>query len=126
MIIVQGKIWGKTSCLFHKNNVEIHRIEVKNNGYCSKHKHEHKFNLFFIEEGELEITIYRTDANTSIEDVTTLTDGESTYVEPGLYHKFMAKRDSIAYEIYWVELDPADIIREARGGRAIVTDSQDE
>ena len=38
---IQGKIWGKTQALFNKNNVQIHRIETKKGGYCSKHKHEH-------------------------------------------------------------------------------------
>lgn len=114
--IVRGKIWGNTSTLFAKNNVEMARIEVKPGGYCSEHCHQYKYNLFFVESGELEVIIFRNDADTTIEDVTTLKAGESTFVEPGLYHKFRAVKETIAYEIYWVEIDPQDIQRNSVGG----------
>jgi len=113
----RGKIWGNTSTLFDKNNVEIARIEVNKGGYCSKHIHKYKYNLFFIESGSLEVTIYRNDADTILEDVTVLKSGDSTYVEPGVYHMFRALEDTVAYEIYWVELDPNDIVRESVGGK---------
>lgn len=116
MNIIRGKIWGNTSTIFNKNNVEISRIEVKQGGYCSKHKHVHKFNLFFVESGSLEITIYRPDAGQIIEDITTISSGSSTYVEPDLYHKFRALKDTVAYEIYWISLDENDISREEVGG----------
>ena len=115
--IVRGKIWGNTRTLFCKSNVEIARIEVSSGGYCSKHIHEHKYNLFFIETGELEVTIYRHDAGTIIEDITVLKRGDSTYVEPGVFHKFKANTNTVAYEIYWVELDNNDIVRENVGGK---------
>ncbi len=115
MVCVRGKIWGSTSCIFNKNNVEIHRIAVHKNGYCSKHKHVHKFNCFFVESGELKVTIYREDAGQLIEDVTLLKSGESTYVEPGLYHMFLAMSDTVAYEIYWVKISD-DIVRDTVGG----------
>jgi mannose-6-phosphate isomerase-like protein (cupin superfamily) len=115
MIVVRGKIWGNTSCIFNKNNVEIHRIEVNKGGYCSRHLHEHKYNLFFVESGQLEITIFRTDAGRNIQDVTTLKSGDATYVEPGLYHKFLAIEDTVALEVYWVEISE-DIKRTEVGG----------
>ena len=115
-LIVRGKIWGSTSMLFEKNNVEIDRIEVKKGGYCSKHMHEHKFNMFFVEKGKLKVVIYREDASSIIEDVTVLDAGCMTYVEPDLYHYFEGLEDTVAYEIYWVELNQNDIIRESVGG----------
>ena len=39
---IQGKVWGSTSNLFSKNNVEINRITCDKGGYCSEHKHESK------------------------------------------------------------------------------------
>ncbi len=119
MILTRGKIWGNTACIFEKNNVEIHRINAKKGGYCSVHRHDHKYNLFFVERGELEVCVYRENSNNKIEDITILKDGESTYVEPGVLHKFSANKDTIAYEIYWVEIGE-DIIRESVGG--IVTE----
>jgi hypothetical protein len=41
-----GKIWGFTSEIFNKNNVEIHRIVINKNIRCSKHEHEHKYNVY--------------------------------------------------------------------------------
>ena len=116
MGITRGKVWGNTSMIFHENNVEMSRIEVKKGGYCSKHKHQHKFNLFFIEKGILKITVYRQDAGQTMEDITILKDRDSTYVEPSLFHCFEALEDTVAYEIYWTELDVNDIERETVGG----------
>ena len=115
-LIVRGKVWGNTSTLFSKNNVEVSRIEIKKGGYCSKHRHDYKYNLFFVEEGKLLVTIFREDANTTIEDKTILEKHDITYVEPNIFHFFEALEDTIAYEIYWVEIDKKDIIRESVGG----------
>ena len=112
----RGKIWGSTACLFNKNNTEIHRIEAKKGGYCSVHKHDHKWNIFFVEQGKLKITIHRWDADKPIEDVIILNKNEMTYVEPGLFHTFEALEDTIAFEIYYVALDQNDISRKSIGG----------
>jgi len=114
--IIRGKVWGDTNKIFSKNNVEIHRIEINKGGYCSKHRHKTKYNMFYVEDGELIVTIYRYDANKNIEDITTLEKGEITYVEPGLFHKFSANIDTIVYEIYWTELESNDIERIQVGG----------
>jgi len=115
--IVRGKIWGTTKLLFKHCDVEIHRIEVQKNAYCSKHLHNHKYNLFFVENGKLKITIFRTDAGKIIEDCTELAIGQSTIVEPGLYHQFLAIDNTIAFEIYWQSTDIGeDIVRESLGG----------
>ena len=115
-MITRGKVWGNTSTIFQKNNVEMARIEINNGGYCSKHKHKYKHNMFFVEEGQLQVTIYRSDAGQILEDVTILNKGDFTYVEPGLYHSFKSLEDTVAFEIYWVELDVNDIERESVGG----------
>ena len=49
-------------------------------------------------------------------DKTIISTGEMTIVKPGAYHKFEALEDTICYEIYWVELNPSDIVREDIGG----------
>jgi|TARA_R110002020_G_scaffold238255_4_gene450725 quercetin dioxygenase-like cupin family protein len=111
---IQGKVWGKTQGIFKNSNFEIHRIEIKKGGYCSKHKHEYKFNAFYVENGKLKITIYETDYD--LVDETSVSTGELTTVKPGAYHKFEALEDTICYEIYWVELNHNDIKRENTGG----------
>ncbi len=112
---VQGKIWGSTSPLFNKNNVEIHRIECVKNGFCSKHKHSHKYNMFFVESGKLEIDIWKNDYN--LMDRTVLGPQQTCIVSPGEYHLFKCLEDNtIVFEIYWVEIGIDDIIRDNVGG----------
>ena len=111
---IQGKIWGSSQLLFLKNNVEIHRIDAKKGGYCSKHKHNYKHNLFFIEKGQLKITIWKNDYD--LVDETIISDQQMSVVKPKEYHKFEALEDTVAYEIYWTELDADDIVREDCGG----------
>ena len=111
---IQGKIWGKTEKIFTNNNFELHRIEVNKGGFCSKHKHNHKINAFYIEKGKLKITIHQTEYD--LVDETIASTGDLSIVKPGKYHEFEALENTIAYEIYWVELDHSDIDRETVGG----------
>tara|TARA_Y100000034_G_scaffold113522_1_gene148635 strand:- start:410 stop:754 length:345 start_codon:yes stop_codon:yes gene_type:complete len=113
--MIEGKVWGITSEIFNKNNVAIHRIEGKKDGYCSKHKHVNKYNIFFVESGILEIEIWKNDYD--LVDKTTLSPGQSTCIPPGEYHRFHVLKDCVALEIYYTELSPNDIVRENVGGR---------
>jgi mannose-6-phosphate isomerase-like protein (cupin superfamily) len=117
-MIMKGKVWGDTSALFNKNNVEVHLINIKKGGFCSKHYHQHKYNLFIILEGKLKITEWHTNNKdqVTLEDITILQSGMSYYVNPLVYHRFEALEDTKALEIYWVELSESDIVREDQGG----------
>lgn len=108
---MEGKIWGRTAELFCRNNVELHRLEIAKGGYCSKHRHVGKHNLFFVESGRLIIRVWRTDF-----DETILEPGGVTQVGPQLLHQFEAMEDTVAFEVCWTVLDPDDIIRESEGG----------
>ena len=108
-----GKIWGSTVALFQKNNVEIHRIEIHKNTRCSKHKHLHKYNIFFVESGKILIREWKKDYD--LIDETILNPGEMCEIIPGNYHEFNGLEDSIVYEIYYVELLSNDIFRENTG-----------
>ena len=110
----QGKVWGSTQSLFNIKGVEIHRIDVFNRGYCSKHKHNTKYNAFFIEHGGLKISVWKNDYD--LVDVTLIEDNEMTIVKPGEFHMFEAVTPTVAYEIYWAESTPEDIVRETCGG----------
>lgn len=113
---IKGKVWGRTSTLFYKNNVEIHRLEGKKGGFCSKHRHYAKYNRFFCESGKLKIVVSKDYGSGVLDDVTILGPGDSTTVAPGDFHQFEVLEDCVCYEIYWVELDPGDIERETVGG----------
>ena len=115
----ENKIWGITQPVWIGNNVEIHRIEIKAGGYCSKHLHEHKYNMFYVEYGELEISIWKEHGYEQAEDIidrTIIIDDESTIIDPKQYHMFKAIKDTVAYEIYWISLDKDDIKRMNQGG----------
>jgi len=111
---IEGKIWGETKEIINCPFFEIHRIEVEAGGYCSLHKHEHKYNAFYVESGELEIVIHKKDYN--LKDATIIKTGELTIVKPGEFHIFTATVRTIAYEIYWVDGVQPDIIRKTVGG----------
>lgn len=109
-----GKIWGTTEEIFGRNNVEVHRIEVIAGGYCSEHHHEQKWNEFYVESGELQITQW--SPSSGLKDITTLHAGDSTAVSPGVIHQFHALTEVVAFEIYWVALEGEDIVRRTVGG----------
>jgi quercetin dioxygenase-like cupin family protein len=109
-----GKFWGKTSPLFNKNNVEIHRIEAIKGGFCSEHSHAHKFNMFFVESGALKITEWKDPSGNP--DETVIHAGDTCSVPPGIVHKFEAVEDTIAFEVYWVSIEESDIERRKSGG----------
>lgn len=116
-MILQGKVWGTTVPVFNKNNVEVHFVDIKKGGYCSKHYHKSKYNRFEVLYGKLKITIWKDYGNNKIlEDVTIIKAGQSCIVEPGDFHRFEALENTQALEIYWVELNERDIVRYDHGG----------
>ena len=50
-----GKVWGETELVLQTPFVEFHRIWVHQGGFCSLHKHEHKWNMFYVTSGELAV-----------------------------------------------------------------------
>jgi len=115
----QGKVWGLTQHIFGHNGVSIHRIEIEPGGRCSKHKHQHKWNAFWMESGELEIEVWKNSYD--LIDRTIIRTGQITKVPPGEYHRFVnnSGQKCVVYEIYWTELEEDDIQREDVGGIAL-------
>jgi mannose-6-phosphate isomerase-like protein (cupin superfamily) len=113
---IQGKVWGTTQCIFKTDATEAWFINAKKGGYCSEHFHKHKWNRFFVIKGKMNIKIFRNDNDEDLIDQTTLGPGQSTDVQPGVFHIFEALEDCQALEIYWVSLDPDDIERRTHGG----------
>ena len=110
-----GKIWGQTE-LVHANGVlEFHRIEYKKDVACSKHKHEFKWNGFFVESGKMMIKVWQKDYD--LVDETILNAGAFMRVKPGVFHQFIGLEDGVAFELYWAEFDHNDIKRETVGSK---------
>ena len=108
-----GKQWGSTADVFASDSVAIQHLEIDAGGFCSIHCHAHKYNLFYVISGELEISVEKADQG--MVDRTTLLNGESMVVEPGQYHQFKAAANTVALEVYWTELGE-DIYRKSSGG----------
>jgi len=109
-----GKIWGSTELLLKTPFVELHRIYVKEGGFCSVHTHKHKWNLFYVISGELEVDVHQN--NYDLIDTTCLIEGEWTTVRPNEFHSFRAITDVEGLELYYPEPLSEDIIRKTVGG----------
>jgi len=123
-----GKIWGSTE-LIHANGVlEFHRIDFKAGGVCSKHKHEFKWNGFYVVNGKMKIKVWQKDYD--LIDETVLGPGDFTRVKPGLLHSFEGIEDGVAFELYWAEFNHDDIQRETVGhfksGNVVRLDKKDK
>lgn len=103
-----AKVWGITSEIFSNDSSSIHRIEIVKHQFCSKHLHEHKYNMFFVENGK--ILVHKWENNTK--NTIVLNAKDSTIIQPNIYHQFEALEDSIVYEIYYIKLNNDDIIRD--------------
>lgn len=108
----QGKIWGYTTEISRNATVSIHHLEIKRDGFCSEHRHEHKYNLFYVISGVLELTIWRGKEK----DITIVNAGQSTKIPPGFWHKFKGITPVECIEIYEVLLIGEDIERRTEGG----------
>jgi mannose-6-phosphate isomerase-like protein (cupin superfamily) len=123
-----GKIWGQTE-LIHANGVlEFHKIDYKAGGVCSKHKHQFKWNGFYVVSGKMKIRVWQKDYD--LIDETVLGPGDFTRVKPGLMHSFEGMEDGVAFELYWAEFNHDDIQRESVGhfksGNVVRLDKKDK
>ena len=115
-----GKIWGTTELVEHTPSFEFHRIEIKANDCCSEHYHKTKWNGFFVESGTLMIKTWSDEPQLErphLCDQTILRADDYFKVEPGKWHQFVGIDDGVAFELYWAEFEPQDIIRRTQGSR---------
>ncbi len=113
--MIEGKVWGNTRLLLRTPLVEVHRLEVVPGGFCSWHKHRHKWNAFIVHSGALTIEI-RKEAY-PLTDKTVLRAGDFTTVKPGEEHRFVAGLSPAeVFEIYYPEMLTEDIVRADVGG----------
>jgi quercetin dioxygenase-like cupin family protein len=108
-----GKVWGTTSPIETNGFVEFHRIETKKGGECSIHRHNFKYNGFYVESGKLLIKVWQKDYD--LVDETILGPGDYMKVKPGVTHQFVCLEDTIAFELYWPEMLVNDIKRDSVG-----------
>ena len=123
----EGKDWGEKIEIFDNGIISIDLLIDKKGGYCSEHYHLGRTNVFYILEGELEVTIFREKDWPGVidfEDKIILKPGESTRIlpksydpeKPELIHKFKAISNIKCIEICEARLYKKDIIRRISGG----------
>ena len=108
-----GKVWGQTELLEANGVLEFHRIDIDKGGTCSKHRHQFKWNGFYVISGTLVVRVWKN--NYDLVDETVLGPGDYTKVAPTEYHQFEALENTVALELYWAEFDHNDIERENHG-----------
>ena len=109
----QGKVWGTTEEIFNNGIVSVHRLKIEKDGYCSKHTHQFKSNLFHVISGNLKIEQW---TNPVDHDDTVVVTGEKCEIPPLVWHRFKALTDVECIEIYEVKLRGEDIVRDGHGG----------
>jgi quercetin dioxygenase-like cupin family protein len=119
---ISGKVWGTTQRVFETSNVSVEVVKIAAGGYCSRHRHLRRDNLFHVLEGHLRVKT-RKDG---LEDEIVLRPGESTLVKAGDVHWFEALTDVVALEVYHARVEADDIVRETQGGRLPPTVSRND
>lgn len=115
MVGKAGKVWGQTEELIRTPLIEMHHIRIVPNAQCSMHKHENKWNLFYVIKGKLAIDVQKNDYE--LVDTTIVDAGEWTTVPPNEYHRFRSLNEPVeALEVYYLEPIGDDIIRKDVGG----------
>lgn len=108
-----GKVWGDTTQILANMSVEFHRVTIRKGSKCSEHKHQSKWNGFYVLSGLLAVKVWKNDYN--LVDTTIIGPGEFCQVRPGEFHQFEAIEDTDAMELYWAALDYGDIQRRSVG-----------
>jgi len=108
-----GKTWGEKAELFRNDLCEVSVLYLKPRNRCSWHSHFGKFNLFYVNEGELYIKL---DNGVSTE-VHVVPEGGVFTVPPRQKHEFQTcDKAAVVTEVMFVRYDSLDIQRELLGG----------
>ena len=103
------KTWGEKHNIYQSDSCEVSILELLPKQRCSWHRHQTKYNLFFVIEGELFI---KTDWG-----ISQLTPGMIFTTKPMEWHEFQTSKSSCkVIEVMYTQYDAEDIERETLGG----------
>lgn len=113
---VERKCWGDTRRIGLGSSWDVHYLNLIAGGYCSRHRHLHKANLFYVATGRIAVEFFNPDE--SVPYKTVEVGPEQTLSVPALvWHRFRVLESGIAVEIYWPgSWNPDDIDRAEQGG----------
>jgi mannose-6-phosphate isomerase-like protein (cupin superfamily) len=103
------KTWGEKKNIFQNDLCEVSVLDLVPNQRCSWHRHQTKFNTFYVIEGELFI---KTEWG-----VAQLLPGQDFTTRPMEWHEFQtSKLPCKVIEVMYTQYDAEDIERETLGG----------
>ena len=103
------KSWGEKNNIFSNDLSEVSVLFLKPFQRCSWHRHDCKYNLFYVLSGRLILKLE--DGETEV------LPGQIFTTVPGEYHEFQTRQlDTICIEVMYVKYDPHDIQRVTIGG----------
>ena len=103
------KSWGEKWNIFQNDTCEVSVLELNPNRRCSWHRHQAKYNLFFVLSGEIWIK--------TSEGLAQVKEKQSFTTRPGEWHEFQtADQPAIVIETMYVKYESEDIERETIGG----------
>lgn len=103
------KSWGEKWNIFRNDTCEVSILELNPNRRCSWHKHQAKYNLFFVMEGEIFIK--------TNEGIAKVGEKQTFTTRPGEWHEFQTGvLPAVVMETMYVQYESEDIERETIGG----------
>lgn len=103
------KTWGEKWNIFSNDLNEVSVLFLEPNQRCSWHKHQSKYNFFYVAAGEIGIKTEWGVAMVETHEIFT--------TSPGEWHEFQTyDNTAVVIEIMYVKYDPEDIQREKLGG----------
>lgn len=103
------KTWGDKCTTFMNHLDEVSILNLKPKQRCSWHRHQTKFNQFYVISGTLYI---KTEWG-----IAEVKEGNIFTTRPGEWHEFRTgEKPALIQEIMYVKYDPEDIERAKLGG----------
>ena len=103
------KTWGEKNNIFENDTCEVSVLHLEPFQRCSWHRHESKYNLFYVQKGRLILKLE--DGETEV------LPGQIFTTVPGEFHEFQTRElETICIEVMYVQYDKEDIVRTTVGG----------
>lgn len=103
------KTWGEKHNIFENSLCETSVLHLEPWKRCSWHRHQAKYNLFYVLSGKLIIKLEGGSAD--------VLPGQIFTTSPGEWHEFQTNSEgAVIIEVMYVEYDSGDIERETIGG----------
>lgn len=116
-VIQIPKCWGKTCRVVRGHDWDIHSLHVVSGGYCSRHVHDRKWNLFYVISGTIVVEQFDNGETLQPANSSIVGPDQKFIVPSGVWHRFRVLKSGIVIEVYWPAAWNADeIIRADHGG----------